>query len=164
MKENHLEYCYEYVKYFDPKFAKLIQPTDTQRIHRALCVWFAFQKSMTFYWENEEPKSNLKPFKILINRDREEIYQRINQRTGEMIKQGLIEEIEYVLKLGYKPSDYGLTSVGYTEFLDIILQKKISDNDYMKECINLATQHTRNYAKRQMTWYRKCNFDLIFKF
>ena len=74
-----------------------------------------------------------------------------------MITKGLIEEIESVLEMGYKPTDYGLNSVGYKEFLDMINTKNF---DLLKQNIELVAQHTRNYAKRQITWYRKSEFNL----
>jgi tRNA dimethylallyltransferase len=75
-----------------------------------------------------------------------------------MIEQGLIQEIETVLDMGYSPQDYGLTGVGYAEFIDMIISK---DYSCLEQCTELATQHTRNYAKRQRTWYKKNNYDLV---
>ncbi|MCL1827134.1 MAG: tRNA (adenosine(37)-N6)-dimethylallyltransferase MiaA, partial [Candidatus Cloacimonetes bacterium] len=85
MSSHSLPDCYEYVKSFDPKFASTILPTDKQRIHRALCVWFAFEKPITSFWETEVYLPVFTPLKILLNRDRETIYQRINTRTAAMV-------------------------------------------------------------------------------
>ena len=161
IRENSLTNCYEFLEKIDPKFARSITLTDKQRIHRGLSVWFAFQKPITYFWENQKNISKYKPYKILINKDRNTLYKQINDRTKSMINQGLIDEIENVLKMGYKKIDYGLTSVGYAEFIDIILNKDTKNIPKMNECIELAAQHTRNYAKRQITWYKKNKYDYM---
>ena len=151
MKDNTLEQCYEFVKSFDPKFAMKISGTDKQRISRAIEVWFAFGKPLTDFWVENTLSPNINPFRIFVNRDRNELYRRINTRMQEMVKNGLPEEIQSILKMGYSEKDYGLNTVGYKEFLQ---------ND-LNTAIDKAAQHTRNYAKRQLTWYRKCEFDLV---
>ncbi|MCL2063590.1 MAG: tRNA (adenosine(37)-N6)-dimethylallyltransferase MiaA [Candidatus Cloacimonetes bacterium] len=158
METHNLSECYELVKTIDSKFSSSISPSDKQRISRALEVWFAFSKPITAYWETQEQKNIYNPFKICIDRNRNELYETINNRMIAMINQGLLEEIKSVLDMGYKKEDYGLNSVGYKEFVDIIISKNFSK---MRECIDMAAQHTRNYAKRQITWYRKENFDSI---
>jgi len=173
MKANNLIDCYQFVQKIDPKFANSITPTDKQRISRAIEVWFAFEKPLTSFWGKGtgSTSSHLTtpprlrggvidghPFKILINRERNDLYDRINKRMRIMINRGLIEEIKSVLKMGYKPSDSGLNSVGYKEFMEMVSTK---NNDLFEQCIELATQHTRNYAKRQITWYRKSEFNLV---
>lgn len=159
MTQNSLDESFNFVKSIDEKFANSISPTDKQRISRALEVWFAFKTPLTKYWETQEQINKYLVYKIYIDRPREDLYFRINTRMSKMIKDGLIEEIEQVFKLGYSPDDYGLNSVGYKEFLDIITTKQTSDSKKMEECIALAAQHTRNYAKRQITWYKKSNFE-----
>ena len=157
MKDNILVDCYQFVQQIDPKFANIISPTDKQRISRAIEVWFAFGKPLTDFW-GEQAENNYLPFKIYVNKDRNVLYDRINKRMRTMINNGLIEEIESVIKMGYKPSDCGLNSVGYKEFLDMVSHKNY---DMLEQCIDLAAQHTRNYAKRQVTWYRKSEFNYV---
>jgi len=161
IKTHSLSECYHYIKSFDPKFSQRIAPTDKQRIHRVLSVWFAFKKPISYYWDKQETICEYNWFRILINKDRDDLYDRINRRTESMIESGLIEEVQRVLDMGYKTTDYGLTSVGYTEFLDLITTKSTLDKKKMRECISLAAQHTRNYAKRQITWYKKKQYDFI---
>ena len=151
MKDHTLAQCFDHVMSFDPKFASKISKTDKQRISRALEVWYAFGKPLTDFWAENTLSSDIKPYKIFVNPDREELYRRINTRMLQMIKNGLLEEIQFILKMGYTKNDYGLNTVGYKEFLDF-------DSD---TAIEKAAQHTRNYAKRQLTWYKKCEFDLV---
>jgi len=144
-----LEQCYEFVKTFDPKFAARITPFDRQRIARAIQVWIAFQTPITQFWQQQKPPSKYEAQNIFVHCERDVLYKRINQRMRDMVQAGLIEEIESILKMGYTTSDYGLNSVGYKEFLGVI-----DGTAKLEDCIALAAQHTRNYAKRQMTWYR----------
>ena len=152
MLEKSLEECYAFVKKIDPIFASNISSSDKQRITRVLNVWFAFNKNLTEYWSSGKSQPEFIAHRIYVNRDRTELYHRINKRLNDMINQGLLDEIDFLLKKGYSKDDYGLNTVGYKEFLC---------EDNLDTAIELAAQHTRNYAKRQITWYRKINFDEI---
>jgi len=142
--------CYEFVRQHDPKFASRIGPTDKQRISRAIEVWFAFQTPLTAFWEQQKTTCRYEAQNIFVHCERDVLYKRINQRMRDMIKAGLIDEIEGILKMGYTASDYGLNTVGYKEFLCLF----DGSGARLEDCTELAAQHTRNYAKRQMTWYR----------
>jgi len=144
-----LEQCYEFVKQFDPQFATRITQFDRQRIARAIQVWFAFHTPITQFWQQQRPPSKYEAQNIFVQCERDVLYKRINQRMRAMVQAGLIEEIKGILKMGYSHSDYGLNTVGYKEFLGVI-----AGSAKLEDCIELAAQHTRNYAKRQMTWYR----------
>ncbi|MDQ3191790.1 MAG: tRNA (adenosine(37)-N6)-dimethylallyltransferase MiaA, partial [Bacteroidota bacterium] len=87
-----------------------------------------------------------------LNRDREELYQRINFRVDEMIKQGLVEEVKSVLE--YKKKN-ALQTVGYKELI-AYFENKID----LPQAIDQIKQNTRRYAKRQLTWFRK-NKEII---
>ena len=155
INEHSWKQCYEFVRRIDEKFANSIAPTDKQRISRAIEVWMTHQKSLTEFWETTPKETmKIKPYKIYVHQERDVLYHRINQRTHEMIRNGLLNEIIDVLEMGYNPTDYGLNTVGYKEFL-------IETKDLLN-AIEKAKQHTRNYAKRQITWYKKENFDCVF--
>jgi tRNA dimethylallyltransferase len=157
MQKNSLSDCFKKVSEVDPEFAKKIPPTDKQRISRALEVWFALEQPITSFWEKRLPIQEYNPFRIYVEKDRDVLYDRINKRTDQMIENGLLSEINKLIKMGYLPTDPGLNSVGYKEFLtENIDWSKVS------KTIALVAQHTRNYAKRQMTWYRKRNYDFIY--
>ena len=191
MNTQSLEECYRFVKKIDPKFADNISPTDKQRISRVIEIWFAFGKGLTDFWIEDDTTIEILPYKIYINKERSILYNDINKRMRNMIDKGLINEIESVLAMGYKPTDPGFNSVGYKEFVEV-LRRGVAKNELhpmkpltkspdevpyaegipdgvpyvspakplsLNECIELASQHTRNYAKRQITWYRKCSFD-----
>jgi len=89
------------------------------------------------------------PIKIALEIDREILYQRINARVDAMIKQGLVSEAKQLFP--YKHLN-ALKTVGYTELFDYLVERIT-----LTHAIELIKQHTRNYAKRQLTWFRKDN-------
>jgi len=159
-KDKGSEYLFTILEKLDPGSAKRIHPNDSYRLKRALEVWIATGKSLTDHWNEQRYKKSIKynPFKILINEDRDVLYQRINNRLEQMIETGLVQEIKTLFEKGYKENNPGLTSVGYKEFIPYILR-----NRSFLECLEEAKKNTRNYAKRQLTWYRRMDFDLHLK-
>lgn len=159
-KVNHLltdkgiEYLYSIIKNFDIQLSEQIYPQDKQRIIRACEVWFQTGKSLREHWSNQLKEDQFEVFNILLQPERDILYQRINQRMDQMINNGLIDELRTLLSLGYHSDHYGLNTVGYKEFLPYL-----TDNNSLADCVSLAKQHSRNYAKRQITWYKKCNFQ-----
>lgn len=139
----------------DPLFASKISPSDSQRILRGLEIYLATGKTLSQHWSEQKRGSKYHTFRILIDLPRTELYARIDRRVRQMLDSGLIEEIRKVLGLGYSGSSPGLKTLGYKEFMPYL-----EGQDSLEECGSLTAQHTRNYAKRQVTWYRKCDFDL----
>lgn len=146
---------YELLKQIDPAVANRLSENDPQRILRALEIYIGTGITLSQHWESQNRDLRYKTYRILVQRDREELYQRINHRLSEMIEQGLLQEIEGLLKQGYTWDSPGLNSLGYKEF-----RPYFEDGISMVACSHLAAQHHRNYAKRQLTWYRKITFDL----
>lgn len=156
LKEEGLAALYAELKSLDPLFAEKISENDTQRILRGLEVAIGTGIPLSEHWQKQKSSCKYNAFRILIDIPRPELYQRINQRIEKMLAQGLLAEIENLFALGYDENSPGLNCLGYKEFLPYF--KKEAGLD---ECILLAAQHQRNYAKRQVTWYRKGNFDLV---
>jgi tRNA dimethylallyltransferase len=157
-------YLYEYLKSLDPTAAAKIMPADTRRIVRALEVCLKSDKAIS-----EIHKTLTKPLpyefiKIGITRDRKELYAMIEQRVDKMIKDGLVEEATEVLKLiGAEARKRGsvkariqhsglssMQAIGYKE-LAMHLNGELS----LEEAIALVKKRSRNYAKRQFTWFKK---------
>lgn len=82
--------------------------------------------------------------------NRENLYSRINARIEDMFQNGLVDEVRSILARGYTPDSKGLTTIGYKEAIEY-LDGKIP----LSECISKIQQGNRNYAKRQLTWFRK---------
>jgi len=139
----------------DPAFAARISPNDSQRILRGLEIYRATQKSLSEHWAEQSREPRYDAFRILICPDRKNLYEKINQRLDEMLSLGLLDEIKSLIDAGYSWDDPGLNSLGYKEF-----RAYFESHDSLDNAIELAKQHHRNYAKRQITWYRKQRFDL----
>jgi tRNA dimethylallyltransferase len=139
----------------DPDFAAGISSKDRQRILRGLEIFEATGIPISEHWRRQEKKQPYDAFRVLIDPPREILYVRINHRIQDMLAKGLLDEISNLFRGGYSPGDPGLNSLGYKEFLPYLLEGAL-----LEDCAGLAAQHTRNYAKRQCTWYRKYKFDL----
>jgi tRNA dimethylallyltransferase len=153
-KSDHAT-IYNYLQKVDPVSALRIEKNDLHRQQRALEVYESSGKPLSSYWQETISNPNYDCLNILLTADREFIYNKISTRIDEMLNMGLIGEIRSLLDKGYKQNDPGMITVGYREFypwLDGVIS-------YM-EAIDIAKQHTRNYAKRQLTWYRKQEFNL----
>jgi len=140
-------HLYEYLKRLDPEAAGKIEPNDVRRIIRAIEVSLKdnrisdYQKSAT----KPEPYNFIK---IGLTRDRKELYRLIDERVDKMMLDGLLEETKRLFKLN--PSATALQSLGYKE-----IGSYIAGEVSIEEAVNLIKKRTRNYAKRQMTWFRK---------
>lgn len=152
---QRLEQLYTELSEVDPVFAAKVSPNDSQRIIRGLEVFRGTGIPLSTHWQNQNQESLYQSFRILINPPRTSLYERINSRFDQMIAAGLIDEISGLLKRGFTFDDPGLNSLGYKEF-----RPYFEGSGGLEECVQLAAQRSRNYAKRQMTWYRNCEFDL----
>ncbi|RLC48355.1 MAG: tRNA (adenosine(37)-N6)-dimethylallyltransferase MiaA [Candidatus Cloacimonadota bacterium] len=154
--EKGSEFLYNRLAEVDMDSAGRVDPNDLNRIIRALEIYEFTGKTITQLWK-EKPADNFNynVFNILINQDRKLLYDKIDLRVDEMIKEGLLDEIKHLFQLGYSPECSGFNTVGYKELLPYFLNG--ADLDF---CIKMIKQHTRNYAKRQLTWYRRISFDL----
>lgn len=139
----------------DPIAAEKIEVNDLKKSLRALEVFEATGKPISEFWREQENSVTFTPINVLILDERTKIYDRINKRVDLMLEMGLINEINSLLKKGYKENDAGMLTVGYREFYPYF-----HGVDSLQRCIDLAKKHSRNYAKRQLTWYRKIDFDL----
>ena len=158
-KEKGSAFLYEKLKKVDPSSAKRTNPNDLNRIIRALEVYEFTGKTITQLWkEKPSTKRNYRTLNILISEDREILYDRINKRVDEMKDKGLLNELENVLDMAYTQSSPGLNTVGYKELFSYL-----DGNSTLAQCMEEIKKHTRNYAKRQFTWYRKIDFDLTFR-
>lgn len=90
------------------------------------------------------------PIIIVLNRDREHLYQRINMRVDIMLKNGLVEEVKKLLSMGFKKDMISMQGIGYKEIL------KYLDGEYTyEEAIEIIKRDSRRYAKRQITWFKR---------
>ncbi|MDO9578811.1 MAG: tRNA (adenosine(37)-N6)-dimethylallyltransferase MiaA [Candidatus Cloacimonadales bacterium] len=154
--EKGSEFLHQKLQQIDPDSAIRANPNDLNRIIRALEVYEFTGKTITQLWqENPAEKKNFRFLNLLLTDEREKIYSRINQRVDEMMAAGLLDEAANLLQKGFAKTSPGLNTVGYKELIPYF-ENGVS----LDVCSDAIKQHTRNYAKRQMTWYRKVVFDL----
>ena len=133
---------------FDPESATRIHPNDMKRTIRALEVYMKTGMRISDLRKRAKGSDRFKI--VVLNRDREELYRRINERVEKMLKDGLIEETKKLLDMGYSRNLNSLNTIGYKEVIDY-LDGKI-DYDKMK---HLIKRNTRRFARRQIIWYRR---------
>ena len=146
-KEEGIEYLQKKIKKLDPKYFSEVDINNSMRLMRALEIIEHTGKSFSSMRSGKNKKRKFKTSIISLECTRELLYQRINKRVDKMIDDGLEEE---VFKLKKFKNLNTLNTVGYKEFIDYF-EGKIS---YM-DAINKIKQNTRNYAKRQITWFKK---------
>ena len=144
LKDNGQEYLFNKLKEMDPKAAEILHLNDTKRIVRAIEIMMETGKK----WSDiKDEKPNINPIMVCFNTDRAALYERINKRVDIMIEKGLINEVNKVNNFTYN----SMKAIGYREFIDF-------DGTNLDQIIDKIKQDSRNYAKRQLTWFRKYPF------
>ncbi len=144
------EYMLGKLSKIDPDFASDLHPNNTKRILRALEVYYATGKTMTE--QINVSKANPSPYKTLIfglnYKNRDVLYDRINQRVDQMVEQGIVEEARVLLSNNH--SKTATQAIGCKEFFPYILGEMT-----LSEATENLKMQTRRYAKRQLTWFRR---------
>jgi tRNA dimethylallyltransferase len=134
----------------DANAAEKIHANDLPKLIRAIEVCLASRQKMTDLWkQGREPLRGFHILRLGLNPERAELYERINARAAQMFDLGLLEETEDLIKK-YGDSIRPLASLGYKQALQVIHGELTQD-----QAIAAAQQAHRNYAKRQMTWFRR---------
>lgn len=131
----------------DPDFFAHGEMKNPQRMMRALEVVRATGKSIRTFQHASGPERNFKTIPLRVTLSREALYQRINQRVDKMMEEGLVEEARSLLPFRHLNA---LQTVGYQE-----LFAYFDGHGTLDEAVAQIKTHTRNYAKRQETWFRK---------
>ncbi len=148
--EIGLEELYKRAEQIDAEAAHKISKTDKKRIIRILELYHQTGKTKTEL--EKESRKNLPEYDykvFALTWERQTLYKRIDQRVEEMIKQGLVEEVENIWKK-YSCFPTAMQALGYKEVVEY-LENKITK----EEMIEKIKRETRRYAKRQLTWFRK---------
>jgi tRNA dimethylallyltransferase len=142
-------YLYEKLLKLDYNYAKTLHPNNLQYIIRALEIKILSWKSKSEFIKEK----NLKYDTFFITPylwNREKLYKNINFRVKKMFDDWLVLEVERLLKMWYKKDDFWLKTIWYKETIEF-LEWKFS----LSETIEKVQKNSRNYAKRQLTWFRK---------
>ncbi len=134
----------------DPAAARLIHANDTPKLIRAIEVTLAARQPITRQWQSgRDPLTGYRILRMGLDPPRPELYARINHRAAQMFDSGLVEETTQLVER-YSFDIRPLTSLGYAQAVAVLRQELTLD-----DAVKLAQQGHRNYAKRQLTWFRK---------
>ena len=142
------EELHKHLEEIDPEQAKIIHFNNRKRVLRAIEIYYSTGETKSSLIEKQEhkPLYDAKFFVRDLNRD--ELYERINNRVDEMFEQGLVEEVKQLISK-YDSELHCFQAIGYKEIIDCL-----KNNGNLDEAKEFIKQHTRNYAKRQMTFIR----------
>ena len=136
---------------FDPLAAVRIHANDTNKLIRAVEVCLLARRPITaLHAEGSEPLEGFRVLKIGLDPPRAELVERLNHRCNKMFEAGLVAEVEQVLALGYPPTSKAFESIGYREAL-LYLNGELT----LENAITETQTATRQYSKRQRTWFRR---------
>ncbi len=152
-REEGIGALFEKLQEVDYDYAKKMDGMNPQRIIRALDIWMQTGKPFSSFHTNNtvSPPGDLYVFGL--QRDRQKLYDRINRRAEKMVAAGFLKEVKAILSMGYSKSDPGLNTVGYKQAFKLLGGELTKD-----EMIADIQAKTRQYAKRQLTWFRKWDF------
>lgn len=137
----------EDLKRLDPEHYKIVDRNNHRRVIHALEICYQTGTTYTSFRKQEKKQRPFHIVKIGLNRDREELYQRINQRVDQMMTDGLLDEVR---SLKDKRSNNALNTVGYKEMFSYL------DGTWsLEEAIERMKGNTRRYARKQLTWFKR---------
>ncbi len=135
----------------DPVLAQRLAPNDLVRIVRGLEVYFLSGRRLSEV--QAEHAGRKPPFRVVtlgLTMPREDLYRRIDQRVCQMLKDGLVQEVEALLVNGYSAASKAMQTIGYREIV-----QHLRGNLALEEAVRLIQRDSRRYAKRQLTWFNK---------
>jgi tRNA dimethylallyltransferase len=136
---------------FDAEAARKIHANDVPKVTRALEVCLVTRRPVSeLFREGRDALRGYRTLKLGLFPDRDALYDRLNERCARMFECGLVEEVRHILSLGYAESCKPFESHGYKQTLQL-LRGELN----LRDAIFYAQRNTRNYAKRQVTWFRR---------
>ena len=146
-EEEGLKALCEELKQLDPEHYAIVDRQNYRRVIHALEICHQTGKTYTSFRTQQKKERPFHIIKIGLNRDREELYQRINQRVDQMMADGLLDEVKGLVE---KRHTNALNTVGYKELFDYL------DGRWsLEEAVERIKGNTRRYARKQLTWYKR---------
>ena len=150
-EEKGNNHVHEMLKDIDPLSYREIHANNRKRVIRALEVYKLTGKPFSSFNAGEDfYKSDYDVYYYVLTMNREKLYQKINKRVDIMMKNGLLDECIKLKEMGYNSDMQSMQGIGYKEIL-YYLEGKIS----LETAVDMIKQGSRNYAKRQLTWFRR---------
>ena len=136
---------------FDQASAARIHPADVQKLIRAVEVLLATREPLSAWFDRgRDPIAGFRALKLGLDPPRDALYARLDARLDGMFAGGLLEEVRYVLSLGFPSASKAFEAHGYKQAIQV-LKAELE----LKDAVILAKRNTRRYAKRQWTWFRR---------
>lgn len=148
-REFGSRYLYDKLCQVDKEKAKKLNPNDTRRIIRSLEVFYQTGTPISQLQKHKTQRKDYNLMMICLNKDRDKLYRQINERVDKMVKEGLVDEVKSLLKMGYNENLISMEAVGYKQIISYL-----GGNYDLDEAIEIIKKETRNFAKRQLTWFR----------
>jgi tRNA dimethylallyltransferase len=145
--EEGLEALCEDLRRLDPEHYAIVDRQNYRRVIHALEICYQTGRTYTSFRTQQKKERPFRIVKIGLNRDREELYNRINQRVDQMMADGLLDEVKSLVN---KRSTNALNTVGYKELFDYLDGRWSLD-----EAVERIKGNTRRYARKQLTWYKR---------
>jgi len=146
-QNNGVEALHAQLRLLDPEYADTVNPNDSKRMMRALEVSLQTGKPYSEHLHKKQATRDFNIEKYYLNRPREELFNRINRRVDKMMADGLLEEARSLLPYRHLNP---LNTVGYKELFDYFDGKCT-----LEQAVTDIKTHTRRYAKRQITWFKR---------
>ena len=147
LEQEGLERLCEELRLLDPEYYNIVDKKNTRRVIHGLEICYQTGKTYTSFRKRDKKERPFNIIKIALNREREELYCRINKRVDQMIEEGFIDEARSLYGLRELNS---LNTVGYKELFDHF------DGIYsLEEAIERIKGNTRRYARKQLTWFKR---------
>ena len=150
-QEKGREYLYEMLKQADPEYAAIVHSNNVKRVIRALEYYHETGRKLSEH--NAQQRENSSPYQfvyLVLNDEREILYDRIDRRVDQMMEAGLLQEVEALVKEGYERTLVSMQGLGYKEFFNYFDGKCT-----LEETVDIIKRDTRRFAKRQLTWFRR---------
>ena len=147
LADEGLEALVEELRQLDPEYYEIVDKQNPRRVVHGLEICLMTGKTYTSFRKREKKERPFRIMKIGLNRDREELYNRINQRVDQMMTDGLLDEAQRLYPMRHMNA---LNTVGYKEMFAYI------DGTWtLEEAVERIKGNTRRYARKQLTWYKK---------
>lgn len=147
LSNEGLEPLVEELRRLDPEYYEIVDKQNPRRVVHGLEICLMTGKTYTSFRKREKKERPFRIVKIGLNRDREELYNRINQRVDQMMTDGLLDEAQRLYPMRHMNA---LNTVGYKEMFAYI------DGTWtLEEAVERIKGNTRRYARKQLTWYKK---------
>ena len=147
LAEEGLPRLCEELQRLDPEYYEIVDRQNPKRVVHALEICTMTGRTYTSFRKRDKKERPFRIVKIGLNREREELYQRINARVDKMMQQGLLKEAESVYPLRHLNA---LNTVGYKELFEYF-----NGRWSLEEAVERIKGNTRRYARKQLTWYKK---------